>query len=143
MNFEFLVKDLVDGVEKYIRKIIISSDVFFIFDRYSADSKKSITRIARVSSFCRSHQLSSNRKFPPKGMCLNSTVTKVNLIGLISGELFERFENNMCDKRLVITSKSLLPEEIHHGVRIKRHDLGSYYDEADYSTRLLMKERRQ
>ena len=29
-----LVKDLVEGVEKYLRKIITHSDVFLIFDRY-------------------------------------------------------------------------------------------------------------
>ena len=33
-----LVKDLVDGEEKYIRKIIPKSNVFLIFVRYMPDS---------------------------------------------------------------------------------------------------------
>ena len=101
-----LVKDLVDGVEKYIRKIITKPDVFLIFDRYMPDSIKSDTRDARVRAFRRSPYLSLNRELPPKNMCLYSTTTKQILIDLISGELCDRFANNASIKRLVITSKS-------------------------------------
>ena len=101
-----LVKDLVDGVEKYIRKIIPKPDVFLTFDRYMPDSIKSDTRDARVGAFRKSPHLSLNRELPPKNMCLYSTTTKQNLIDLISGELCDRFANNASIKRLVITSKS-------------------------------------
>ena len=56
-----LVKDLVDGGEKYIQKIIPKSDLFLIFDRCMPDSIKSGTRDARVGVFRRSHKLSLNR----------------------------------------------------------------------------------
>ena len=127
-----LVKDLVDGVEKYIRKIITKPDVFLIFDRYMPDSIKSDTRDARVRAFRRSPHLSLNRELPPKNMCLYSTTTKQILIDLISGELCDRFANNASSKRLVITSKSSAPEEIPCGVTIKIQDLILYYNEADY-----------
>ena len=127
-----LVKDLVDRVEKYIRKIITKPDVFFIFDRYMPGSIKSDTRDARVGAFRRSPHLLLNRELPPKNMCLYSTTTKQNLIDLISGELCDRFANNASSKRLVITSKSSAPEEIPCGVIIKRQDLILYYNEADY-----------
>ena len=74
-----LVKDLVDGAEKYMRKI------FLIVDRYMPDSIKSDTTDARVGAFWRSHQLSLNMELPPKDMCLYSTTTKQNLIDLVSG----------------------------------------------------------
>ena len=65
-------------------------------------------------------------------LCLSSTLTKENLIEIISGELFERFAANACSNRLVITSKNEVPEKVHYGVRIQRHDLATNFDEADY-----------
>ena len=48
-----LVKDLVDTIEKYVRDIMVKSDVHLIFDRYKAGSIKSDTRKARVGVFQR------------------------------------------------------------------------------------------
>ena len=127
-----MVKHLVDGVEKYIKKFIFDSDVFLIFDRYKADSIKSDSRSARIGSFQRSCQLSLDRELPLMCLCLSSTSTKENLIEIISGELFERFAANACSTRRVITSKNEVPEEVHCGVRIQRHDLASNFDEVDY-----------
>ena len=126
-----LGKELVDGTEKYIRKIIPKSAVCFIFDRYMPDSIKCDTRYARVGSFQKSHQLLLNKEFPPKDMCLYSTTTKQNLIDLISGELCDLFTNNASTKHLVITSKCSVPKEIHCGVKIKRQDLILHQDEGD------------
>ena len=117
-----MVKYLVDGVEKYIKKFIFDSDVFLIFDHYKADSIKSDTRSARIGSFQRSYQLSLDRELLPMCLCLSSTSAKENLIEIISGELFERFAANTCSNRLVITSKNEVPEEVHCGVRMQRHD---------------------
>ena len=122
---------MVDGTEKYIRKIIPKSAVCFIFDRYMPDSIKGDKRYPMVGSFQRSHQFLLNKEFPPKDMCLYSTTTKQNLIDLISGELCDLFINNTSTKHLVITSKCSVPEEIHCGVKIKRQDLILYQDEAD------------
>ena len=127
-----MAKHLVDGVEKYIKKFIFDSDVFLTFDRYKADSIKSDTQSARIGSFQRSYQLSLDRELPPMCLCLSSTSSKENLIEIISGELFKRFAANACSNRLVITSKNEVPEEVHCGVRIQRHDLATNFDEADY-----------
>ena len=118
-----LVKDLVEGVEKYLRRIITHSDVFLIFDRYHEGSIKSGTRIARNGAFRRWHQLTVNRELPPKDMCMSSLKTKECLIEIIVVALFEKFTDEKSEKRLIITSKSEIPEEIYFGVRIKRHDL--------------------
>jgi hypothetical protein len=58
------VKDLIDGIERYIRKLIPCSDVYIIFDRYKVDSIKSGTRIARIGLFQRTHQLTLQRELP-------------------------------------------------------------------------------
>ena len=62
-----------------------------------------------------------------------SSSTKENLIELISKELCRRFESNKCGRSFVVTSKTPVPEEVKNGVRIKRRDLASYFDEADYA----------
>ena len=128
-----LVKNLVDGAEKYIRKIIPKSNVFLIFDRYMPGSSKSYTRDTRVGAFsCSLYQLSLNRELPQKNMCLHSTTTKQNFIDLISGEFCDQFTNNASSKWLVITLKNIMPDEIHCGLRIKRHGLVLYYGENDF-----------
>ena len=126
-----LVKDLVDGIERYLRMIMINTEVHLIFDRYKAGSIKSDTRSARVGAFRRCHQLSIDRELPPRDMVMFSSSTKENLIELISSELCKRFESNRSANRFVVTSKNRIPEQIDNGVRTKRSDLTSQFDEAD------------
>ena len=85
-----------------------------------------------LGAFRRSHHLSLERELPPKDMVLPSSSTKENLIELISSELCTRFETNNFPKRFVVTSKNPVPDQVQHGVRTKRRDLTSHYDEADY-----------
>ena len=126
------VSDLVDGLEKYIRKLNAEADVFIVFDRYRGKCIKSDTRQARIGSFRRCHQLALDRELPPRDMCLSSSATKENLIEIITQELFVRYRNIVSSHRLVITSKNEVPQELHHGIEISRFDLRSNFDEADY-----------
>ena len=105
---------------------------YLIFDRYKTGGIKSDTRTARVGAFQRSHHLSLERELPPKDMILSSSSTKENLIELISSELCAKFETNKSPKRFLVTSKNPVPEQVQHGVRTKKGDLASHYDEADY-----------
>ena len=88
-----LVKNLVDGIEKYVRMIMLNTDVHLIFDRYKTGSIKSDTRKSRVGGFQRCHQLSLDRELPPRDMVLFSSSTKENLIELISNQLCIRLES--------------------------------------------------
>ena len=65
-------------------------------------------------------------------MVLPSSLAKENLIELISSELCTRFETKKSPKRFGLTSKNPVSEQVQHGVRTKRRDLTSHYDEADY-----------
>ena len=67
-------------------------------------------------------------------MVLPSSLAKENLIELISSELCTRFETKKSPKRFGLTSKNPVSEQVQHGVRTKRRDLTSHYDEADYIT---------
>ena len=116
-----IVKDLEDGIDHYVRMLMLSTDVYLMFDR-----------TARVGAFQRSHHLSSERELPPKDMVLPSSSTNENLIELISSQLYIRFETNKSPKCFVMTSKFPVPEQVQHGVRTKRRDLPSHYEEADY-----------
>ena len=126
-----IVKDLVDGINHYVRMLMLNTDVYLIFDRYKTGSIKSDTRTAPAGAFRRSHHLSLERELPPKDMVLPSSSTKENLIELISSKLCTRFETNKYPKHFVVTSKNPLPEQVQHGVRTKRRDLTSHYEEAD------------
>ena len=126
------VEDLVTGVEQYLRRQALNSDVYLIFDRYYEGSVKSDTRSVRVGEFRRAHQLSLSRELPPKDMCLSSVKTKENLIEIISNELLLRFTENAAVNKVVITNKNATPEDVSSEGRVRRLDLISYYDEADY-----------
>ena len=126
-----IVKDLEDGIDHYVRMLMLSTDVYLMSDRYKTGSIKSDTRTARVGAFQRSRHLSSERQLPPKDMVLPSSSTNENLIELISSQLYIRFETNKSPKRFVMTSKFPVPEQVQHGVRTKRRDLTSHYEEAD------------
>ena len=52
-----IVKDLVDGIDHYVRMLMLNTDVYLIFDRYKTGSIKSDSRTARVGAFPRSHHL--------------------------------------------------------------------------------------
>ena len=60
------------------------------------------------------------------------TTTKQNLIQLIADSLVKTFTKRKTKKKLVVTSQSLIPEETQNGVRKKRPDLTTSFDEADY-----------
>ena len=49
-----IVKDLVDGINHYVRMLMLNTDVYLIFDRYKTGSIKSDTRTASVGAFQRS-----------------------------------------------------------------------------------------
>ena len=46
-----IVKDLVDGIDHYVRMLRLITDVYLIFDRYKTGSIKSNTRTAGVGAF--------------------------------------------------------------------------------------------
>ena len=66
------VKDLVDGVENYLRKLSTDGDVIIVFDRYKENSIKSDTRNSRMGSFKKCHQLTIGRELPPRETCFSS-----------------------------------------------------------------------
>ena len=98
-----------------------------IFDCYFARSIKGDTRLSRIGSFRRFHQLSIETELPPKDMCLSSTKTKENLIEIISSALLERLSATKSKHQLLLTSKRTVPEETHLGIRINRQDLESFF----------------
>ena len=62
-----LVSDLVDGIERYVRKMLVSSHVYIVFDRYKKESNKVKNKECQnwfISTF--SH-LSCNKRLSPKG----------------------------------------------------------------------------
>ena len=127
-----IVKDLVDEIDRYVRMLMLITDVYLILDRYKTGCIKSDTKTARLGAFRRSHHLSLKRELPPKHMILSSSSTKENLIELISSELWTRFKTNKTPKRFFVTSKNPVSEQVQHGVITKRRDLTSHYEEAGY-----------
>ena len=104
--------DLVDEIEEYVRMIMINTDVHLIFDRHKTGSIKSDTSNARFGTFRRCHQLSLDRKLPPKDMVLSSSSTKENLIELISSKLCTRFESSNSRRCLLLHLKVLFQSRL-------------------------------
>ena len=113
------VEDLAKGVELYVSKFLKHSDVYLIFDRYFEKSIKSDTRLGRIGSFIRSHQLSIETSLPSKEMCMSSTKTKANLIEIIATFLLQRFSTAEFQHKLLVNSKSIYPMGTSHGLQIK------------------------
>ena len=126
------VCDLIDGIEKFIRKMLISSHVYILFDRYKEDSIKSRTRSARIGSFTRSYHLTLTKDLPPKEICLTSIKTKEILIEIIAEELCKQFIKIKTLSRLVITSGIHVSQGVKLRVRVSRMDLTSFYEEAGH-----------
>ena len=127
-----IVEDLLRSIENYVSKFISNADVYVIFDRYFPRSIKSDTRLQRVDGFRRVHHIGRNSPLPAKDMCMASTKTKTNLIQVINEYILEKFTGRRMKQKLVVTSSDVLPEETVHGLRRKRQDLETHYDEADY-----------
>ena len=129
---EGLVEDLVSGIIQYVSKIVASSDGYVVFDRYFDYSIKSDTRQKRIGVFQRLHTLSLETPLPATEICMSSAKTKENLIEIIATVLLDRFTEKNFKQKLVVTSKSIFPEVTSEGTRIKRTDLKTLFDEADY-----------
>ena len=123
-----LVRDLFRSIEAYIRRFIEKSDVYMIFDRYFDNSIRSVTRQIRIDLFRRVHHLAINSPLSANNVCMNSIGTKQQLIEIIA----TYFSNIATKKALIITSHDIYQEEVKNGVRCKRVDLVTHYDEADY-----------
>ena len=91
--------------------------MYTIFDRYFPKSIKSDTRLQRVDGFRRVHQIARNTPLPAKEV--------------INEYLLETFTEKKLLSKLIVTSNSVIPEETSNGVRQKRHDLKTSFDEAD------------
>ena len=83
--------------------------------------------------FQRSDTLSLETALPAKEICMSSAKTKVNLIEIIATALLDRFTEKSFKQKLVVTSKSIFPEETSEGTGIKHTDLKTLFDEADYN----------
>ena len=103
-----------------------------IFDRYIENSIKSGTRLKRIRNFNRTHKLSLETPLPPKEVSLSSNKTKENFIELIAAELIKCANKHSFDNKLVVTSKSPFPKQLHRGITIIRYDMETTFDEADY-----------
>ena len=126
------VSDLLKSIEKYACNLINLADLYMIFDRYYERSIKSDTRMKRIEGFKRTHHLTSSSPLPAKEVCMSSIQTKKTLIEIIAENLLQKFTSLKIKHSLVVTSNDIHPEETCQGRRRKRHDLESYYDEADY-----------
>ena len=86
----------------------------------------------RIEGYKRTHHLTSSSPLPAKEVCMSSIQTTKTLIEIIVKNLLQKFTSLKIKHSLVVTSNDIHPEETCQGRRRKRHDLESYYDEADY-----------
>ena len=64
----------------------------------------------------------------------HSTETKKQLIELLAEGLLKVYTNTPCEKKLVITSQSECPVQVHLGIKTLRHGMSTTDEEADVIT---------
>ena len=107
------INDFLAGVRSYISNKLTKSDVYLIFDRYKQLSIKSDTRQERLDVFHCSHTLNKTSPLPSKEVTLRVTKTKIHLIEMVKANLMENLP--VFFKKLIITSKQDIPEQLHFG----------------------------
>ena len=96
-----------------------------VFDRYYDYSTKSGTRIARVKSACRSHNLSRYTQLPPQNMILTNTANKMQIIDIICRptNIVSKAQVKCSPYKLVVTGSSPTPLQVLRGHITDRSDL--------------------
>lgn len=123
--------DLVNAVALYIEVRLRNSDVNIIFDRYFDYSPKGCTRGRRTCISSDHRLLELQSPLPPQSVSLTVTDNKVQIINIVCNGLLKHFQQQPSDNRLLITGSDTVPNEVHMGVHIKRHDLINKHEEAD------------
>ena len=126
---QFIGYYFLAGVRSYISNKLTKSDVYLIFDRYKQLSIKSDTRQERLDIFHCSHTLNKTSPLPSKEVTLRVTKTKIHLIEMVKANLMENLP--VFFKKLIITSKQDIPEQLHFGRQSERHDSITTQEEAD------------
>ena len=108
------VKDFANGFMKRVTSLLLTADVYLIFDRYRDNSIKNCTRYGRLSSVCTEIDLTLDTPLPTQNTVLKFTKNKVKLIRL----LVEFISQNVgeLNNKLIITANDPVPVEIHKGV---------------------------
>ena len=125
------VSNLVNVFNDYVMKFLHKSNVFLIFDRHHDYSIKGVTCQDHVGNARRSHNLSLPTPLPSKELILHSTQTKKQLIELLAEGLLKVYTNGPCEKKLVITSRSKCPVQVHLGIKTLRHGMSTTHEEVD------------
>ncbi len=127
-----MMKDLVQVIAKYVTTRLTVSDVYLIFDRYYTYSTKGCTRGQRMKeSIKEQHHFTLQSSLPSQQVSLTITENKVQIIDILCQNLILHFQNERFENRLVITGSDQIPDEVHNGVHIRRHDLAVNHEEAD------------
>ena len=112
-------------------KFLHKSNVFLIFDRYHDYCIKGVTRQGGVGNARRSHNLSLSTPLSSKEVTIYSTEKKKQLIKLLAEGLPKVYTNAPSQKKLVITSQSECPVQVHLGIKTLRHGMSTTHKEAD------------
>ena len=125
------VSNLVNVFKDYVMKFLHKSNVFLIFDWHHDYSIKGVTRQDRVGNARRLHKLSLSTPLPSKEVTLHSTEKKKQLIELLAERLVKSYTNAPCEKKLVITSQSECPVQVHLGIKTLSHGMSTTHEETD------------
>ena len=127
------ILDFIQNFVAYINRMLESTDVFLIFDRYYPNSIKDVTRLARSGKEAtRRHQLNLNTILPPQKIVLTVTENKVQLIDLICQYLKENASKlPQTGKSLTLTGRDPVPIEVKFGNIKPRPDMKVLHEEAD------------
>ena len=123
------VQDFLNKFRRHIQGHLESSDVYLIFDRYTAGSIKESTRNDRDQGASRVYELRLLARLPAQKIVLTASRNKTQLVDLIMEDL--QAHKDVLNGKLVITGNDPVPVQINEGVVSKMEGMTITHEEAD------------
>ena len=124
-----IVQDFLDNFRRHIKGYLESSDVYLVFDRYTAGSIKESTRKERDQGASRVYTLRPPARLPAQKVVLTVSSNKTQLIDLILADL--EAHKDVLNGKLVVTGNDPVPIQIYQGVVSKMEGMVITHEEAD------------
>ena len=97
------VRNFVDWFVLYTSKLLQSTAIYLIFDRYRYYRIKGQTRLKQSGQHLRSHVLTLDTTSPSEEITLKSTRTKMQLLSIACNNFLDHFNKSRRQKPLIIT----------------------------------------
>ena len=124
-----IVQDFLNNFRRHIQGHLESSDVYLVFDRYTAGIINESTRNDRDQGANQVNELRPLARLPTQKVVLTVSRNKTQLVDLIMEDL--QAHKDVLNGKLAITGNDPVPVQINEGVVSKMEGMTITHEEAD------------